>query len=40
MFKICPATTNDIDYLVGLVEQYRAFYKQELNPKSKQFLLD
>lgn len=40
MVQIRKATINDIDQLTGLVEQYRAFYKQEPNPNTKQYLID
>lgn len=34
------ATVADVDQLTDLVEQYRAFYKQEPNAKTKQYLTD
>ena len=40
MVQIRTATINDVDQLTGLVEQYRAFYKQEPNPNTKQYLID
>ena len=40
MTNIRRATVADIDQLTGLVEQYRAFYKQEPNAKTKQYLTD
>lgn len=40
MVNIRPADINDLDQLTGLVEQYRAFYKQEPNAKTKQYLTD
>lgn len=40
MTSIRRATVADIDQLTDLVEQYRAFYKQEPNAKSKQYLTD
>lgn len=40
MTKIRRATVVDVDQLTDLVEQYRAFYKQEPNAKTKQYLTD
>jgi ribosomal protein S18 acetylase RimI-like enzyme len=40
MVQIRRATEQDIEQLTGLVEQYRAFYKQELSDKTKSYLLD
>jgi ribosomal protein S18 acetylase RimI-like enzyme len=40
MTVIRIANSNDLDQLVGLVEQYRAFYKQDSNVKTKEFLTD
>jgi ribosomal protein S18 acetylase RimI-like enzyme len=40
MVQIRRATEQDIEQLTRLVEQYRAFYKQELSDKTKSYLLD
>ena len=40
MAVIRIANSNDLDQLVGLVEQYRAFYKQDSTVKTKEFLTD
>ena len=40
MVQIRRATEQDIEQLTGLVDQYRAFYKQEPSVKTKSYLLD
>jgi len=40
MIEISRATVADVDDLHGLVESYRAFYKQEPNPKTLGYLTD
>lgn len=40
MTTIRRATLNDVSELTGLVEQYRAFYKQEANPGTEKYLTD
>lgn len=40
MTNIRRATVADVEQLTNLVEQYRAFYKQEPNAKTKQYLTD
>ncbi len=40
MIEISRATVTDVDDLRGLVESYRAFYKQELNIKTLGYLTD
>lgn len=40
MVYIRRAQISDIEGLTGLVEQYRAFYKQEPNAKTKPYLTD
>ena len=40
MANIRRATVADVHQLTDLVEQYRAFYKQEPNAKTKQYLTD
>ena len=39
-FEIRLATINDVEQLTDLVEQYRLFYKQEENEKTRQYLID
>jgi ribosomal protein S18 acetylase RimI-like enzyme len=38
MFQIRLATVADVPALTPLVEQYRAFYKQESNPNTESYL--
>lgn len=38
MVQVRKANLTDIDQLTDLVEQYRAFYKQEPNPNTKAYL--
>lgn len=40
MVQIRRATEQDIEQLTGLVEQYRAFYKQEPSDRTRPYLLD
>lgn len=40
MVEIRRANAADIKELTGLVEQYRAFYKQEPNPNTESYLVD
>ena len=40
MIEISRATVADVAELTGLVEQYRAFYKQEVNAKTESNLHD
>ncbi|MEI6109563.1 MAG: GNAT family N-acetyltransferase [Actinomycetes bacterium] len=40
MIEISRATVADVDVLHGLVESYRAFYKQEPNSKTLGYLTD
>jgi len=39
MISIHRATVSDVDDLVGLVESYRAFYKQAVNPATRDYLV-
>ena len=37
---IRPANALDIDQLAPLVEKYRAFYKQQPSPRTRQYLIE
>lgn len=38
MIEISRATVSDVEELTGLVEQYRAFYKQDANERTESYL--
>ena len=40
MFQIRLATVADVPTLTSLVEQYRAFYKQDANPNTESYLTE